>query len=102
MFETSNNMKERWDAIRMLINRNKTKSRNFPIKNSTMGQHFSTIANKLNSKIPNVDFEVLKSADNISPPDFSFSCVDASIIYNTINKLNTKKVLVQMAYLPKF
>ena len=61
MFETSRNMRERWDAIRVLINRSKNNTINCPIKHSLLGEHFSTIATKLNSKLPNIDCEIVKS-----------------------------------------
>ena len=90
MFETSRNMKEMWDAIRILINRNKKNTINCPIKPSMLGKHFSTIADKLNSQLPNIDCEVVKSSEPVQQNlDFSFECINADTIYNTINKLNS-------------
>ena len=92
MFETTRNMKERWDAIRIIINRNKKKHINCPINHSILGKHFSTIADKLNSKLPNVECEVLKSNENIEENlNFSFETADPYKIYNTITNLNSNK-----------
>ena len=89
MFETSRNMKERWDAIRLLINKNKNKNVNCPIKSKILGNHFSTIAEKLNAQLPDINCEVLNSsANNLN---FGFDEVNANEIYNIINKLNAKK-----------
>ena len=92
MFETSRNMRERWDAIRVLINRRKNNSINCPIKNSLLGEHFSTIATKLNSKLPDIACEIVKSNKNDEKDlTFSFESVNADIIYDIINKLNSNK-----------
>ena len=91
MFETSKNMKARWDAIRLLINKNKNKTSNCPIKHSTLGKHYSTIAENLNSQLPNVECNVLKSSNETSTLHFSFCSVDEGTIYDTINKLDSKK-----------
>ena len=66
MLDSSRNMKERWDAIRILINRSKTKNITCPVENSVLGNHFSTIAEKLNSELPNLECEVLKASDGSS------------------------------------
>ena len=80
MFETSRNMKERWDAIRLLINKNKNKNVNCPIKSEILGNHFSTIAEKLNAQLPDINCEVLNSiANNLN---FGFDEVNANEIYN--------------------
>ena len=103
MLETSRNMRERWDATRTLINRSKVKNITCPVKTSVLGNHFSTIAEKLNSKLPNLTCEVLKSNnDGISDSlNFSFDSIDTSTMYNTINNLNTKKALDLMIYMQK-
>ena len=93
MLESSRNMRERWDAIRILINRSKSKTITCPIEKSVLGNHFSTIAEKLNSELPNLECEVLKASDGSRTDslNFNFEKTDASIIYNTINILNSKK-----------
>ena len=69
---------------------NKNKNSICPIKHSILGEHFSTVAEKLNSSLPNIDCEVLKS-DNEQKLNFSFSSADTYMFYDTINKLNSKK-----------
>ena len=92
MLETSRNMKDRWDAIRLLINKRKNKNGSCPIKHSVLGTHFSQIAQKLNSCLPNVECEVLPSTRTSDKDmNFSFKNVDAHTIYTTINKLNANK-----------
>ena len=91
MFETSKNMKARWDAIRLLINKNKNKTNNCPIKHSTLGKHYSTIAENLNSKLPNVECNIVQGSKETNIVEFCFNPVDDATIYDTINTLNTKK-----------
>ena len=92
MLETSRNMKDRWDAIRLLINKRKNKNASCPIKHSVLGTHFSQIAQKLNSCLPNVECEVLPSTRTSDKEmNFSFKNVDAHTIYTIINKLNVNK-----------
>ena len=92
LFESSKNMKERWDAIRTLINRSNKKNSNCPIKTEILGKHFSTIAEKLNSSLSNVECKVLKSKNaNENDLNFTFNNVDAHTVYNVINKQNIKK-----------
>ena len=51
----SNNMKGKWDAIRLIINRKKSNSSYCPIGNKILGKHYSSMAAKLNTKLPNLN-----------------------------------------------
>ena len=52
LLDSSNNMKKKWDAIRCIINRKKNISNFCPVKSEVLGKHYSTIAEKLNEKLP--------------------------------------------------
>ena len=39
-------MKEKWDAIRIIINKQKKKSQYCPISKDVLGKHYSTVAEK--------------------------------------------------------
>ena len=89
--ETSKNMRERWDTIRLLINRQRNNTSACPVSPNLLGQHFSTIADKLNSKLPKTNFEVLNQSNYNNNIHFSFVGVSADIIYDTIRKLDCNK-----------
>ena len=50
LMSTSNNMKDKWDAIRVIINKKKKNGNYCPISNRVLGNHYSSIATKLNAK----------------------------------------------------
>ena len=81
-------MRDRWDTIRLLINRQRNKTSACPVSPNLLGQHFSTIADKLNSKLRKTNFEVLNQSNDNNNIHFSFVGVSADIIYDTIRKLD--------------
>ena len=50
--KTNNNIKQKWNAIRLIINRKKVTSNNCILENDILGQHYSTVAEKLAEKLP--------------------------------------------------
>ena len=44
-------MKQKWDAIRQIINKQKRKPQYCPVESKLLGKHYSTIADRLNSKL---------------------------------------------------
>ena len=51
---SSNNMKDKWDAIRVIINRKRKTNNYCPIGSKVLGDHYSSIASKLNKKLVNI------------------------------------------------
>ena len=52
--KTNNNIKQKWNAIRLIINRSKIQQSNCIIPNNILGRHYSTLAQKLADKLPNM------------------------------------------------
>ena len=59
LLNTSRNLKLKWDAIRLVINRQKKQSTYCPIDNKLLGTHYSSVAEKLNSKLKNINENVV-------------------------------------------
>ena len=57
----SNNLKQQWNAIRTIINRKKVTSSTCTIPNNILGKHYSTVAEKLSSKLPNITHDDVPS-----------------------------------------
>ena len=51
---TNNNIKQKWQAINVIINRKKIKQHNCIIPNNILGQHYASVAEKLAKKLPNI------------------------------------------------
>ena len=77
----SNNLKEYWDAIRVIINKKKTASGTCALSNEVLGNHYSTVADKLSSKL-------VKLTDN-DIPSTSKHCKSKTT--NTLNTSTQKK-----------
>ena len=100
LMNSSNNMKDKWDAIRLIINKKKKNSSYCPINNQTLGNHYSSMAEKLNSKLktvpqeqiinqPTMEEESLSSSSNNNI--FDFKHVSQEDVYETILKLDSSK-----------
>ena len=50
--KTNNNIKQKWNAIREIINRHKVQSSHCIIPNNILGKHYATVAEKLANKLP--------------------------------------------------
>ena len=94
---TNNNIKQKWEAIRLIINRKKTNHNNCTIPNTVLGQHYSTVAEKLAEKLPNLSKEDIPSTSkinqlsNTSKNKFSFNKIPERQIYELILKLDSTK-----------
>ena len=93
---TNNNIKQKWDAIRVMINRKKTDQNNCNIPNSTLGNHYATIANKLAEKLPKLTKDDIPSTSNSksytkSKTMFNFNETSEREIYELILKLDSSK-----------
>ena len=65
LVNTNNNIKQKWDAIRVMINRKKVDQNNCTIPNSTLGKHYATIANKLAEKLPKLTNDDIPSTSKL-------------------------------------
>ena len=93
---TNNNIKQKWDAIRVMINRKKTDQNNCNILNSTLGNHYATIANKLAEKLPKLTKNDIPSTSKSngytkSKTIFNFNETSEREIYELILKLDSTK-----------
>ena len=48
--KTNNNIKQKWHAITLIINRKNIDQNNCIIPNTVLGQHYSTVSEKLGRK----------------------------------------------------
>ena len=58
---TNNNIKEKWHAIRVIINRKKIEQNSCVVPNNVLGQHYSTVADKLAAKLPKISNDDIPS-----------------------------------------
>ena len=97
LLDSSNNMKKKWDAIRCIINRKKNISNFCPVKSEVLGKHYSTIAEKLNEKLPKLkkmDIPCSSATENKvyqGKEVFSFEKVTTEQVYKEIIKLDASK-----------
>ena len=93
----SDNIKNKWDVIREIINRKTSKSNELPIGNSELGQHYSSVAKKLAQSIPHLNYEEIAttSKSSFSKKEtnkiFTFRETSKTEIYETILQLDVNK-----------
>ena len=95
LMSSSNNMKDKWDAIRIIINKKKKNNARCPINNRILGNHYSSVARKLIDKLPSTqndtqtsEEELLHNNKNIN---FNFQHVSQNEVYETLIKLDSTK-----------
>ena len=97
LLDASSNMKKKWDAIRLIINRQKKCSNFCPIQSEVLGTHYSTMAEKLTRKLPklhNSDVpcsSAVKNDESRNSNVFAFSKVTTEQVYSEIIILNASK-----------
>ena len=96
LLTTTHNMKKKWDTIRLIINKKKNRSTYAPIQSELLGNHYSTVAEKLNRKLKLLnkhDIASSSAAVDGSMPNsrFCFSEIDVNDVYEMILKLNNSK-----------
>ena len=96
LLNTSRNLKLKWDAIRLVINRQKIQSTYCPIDNKLLGTHYSSVAEKLNSKLKNINENEIPATsttlDRSEPTTvFDFKEVSDTEVYEAILKLDSNK-----------
>ena len=95
--KTNNNIKQKWQAIRQIINRKKIDQNNCIIPNTVLGQHYSTVSEKLAEKLPKLSDDDIPSTSNImhnkmkSKLQFTFNNITDRQVYELILKLDSTK-----------
>ena len=91
---SSNNMKDKWDAIRIIINKKKKNNTSCSINNRILGNHYSSVARKLNDKLPPTPNNTQTSEEELlhnTNINFNFKHVSQNEVYETIIKLDSTK-----------
>ena len=94
---TNNNARKKWNAIRTIINRKKTEQSSCPIPNNILGQHYSTVAEKLAEKLQQLEQDDIPNGSkhsnnrNLSRQTFSFNHTTDREVYELILKLDSSK-----------
>jgi hypothetical protein len=84
LMNSSNNMRDKWDAIRIIINKKKKNSTSCPINNRILGNHYSSVARKLNDKLPSSQHSTEAAEDellNNTNNNFNFKHVSQNEVY---------------------
>ena len=62
--KTKNIIKQKWNAIRVIINRSKIQQSNCIIPNNILGRYYSNVAQKLGDKLPNMTKDDIPSTSS--------------------------------------
>ena len=97
--QTSNNMKQKWTAIRQIVNRSKAQQSNCIVPNSILGEHYSNVAQKLAEKIPKLTKSDIPSSSKTkavkktikNKHQFNFNTITDREVYELLLKLDSKK-----------
>ena len=93
----SNNVRQRWNAIRLIINRKKVDQNNCIIPNNILGEHYSTVAERLATKLPHITKDDIPSTSKVKKSinktrqTFTFREVNEREVYENILKLDNNK-----------
>ena len=91
LLDASGNLKKKWDIIRLIINKNKFSSSYCPIQNTLLGRHYSTVAERLHSKL-NIESCMLNDMDMPRHKNrFCFNEVSEYEVYENILHMNSSK-----------
>ena len=94
---TNTNIKEKWHAIRLIINRKKVEQNNCVVPSTALGKHYSTVAEKLAAELPNITNDDIPSSSKkkhnkkISKLYFIFNNITDRQVYELILKLDSTK-----------
>ena len=97
LHKTSNNIKQKWSTIRLIINRAKVLQSNCNIPNNILGQHYSTVAQKLADKLPKMTNDDIPTTSTIrkctksSKTHFTFNKTTDREVYEILLKLDSNK-----------
>ena len=94
---TNENIRQKWNAIRIIINRKKVKQDNCDIPSHVLGNHFATVAEKLANELPKVRPDDIPSTsykmnvDKAPEQKFIFNPTTDREIYEKILQLDSTK-----------
>ena len=95
---TNNNIKQKWNAIRLIINRQKVQDNNCIISNNILGKHYATVAEELADKLPKITKDDVPSASKSRinfkkklKDQFIFNTTSEREVYELILKLDSSK-----------
>lgn len=98
LMSTTNNMKHKWDAIRLIINKQKACTNFCPIDNAILGEHYSSNAVKLNSKLPTLQSQDIPTTSSkmegvgpASEHSFTFREVTCNEIHEILIRSDSSK-----------
>jgi hypothetical protein len=96
LYNNSKTIKQRWDTIREIINRQKTAKNNCPLSTRQLGKHYSSVANTLYSKMKNVDTDGIltnPSQDTINQNKSTFTVkpIEEEEVQTYLQELDTTK-----------
>ena len=88
-------IKQKWDVIRTIINRKRSSQSPCQISTSKLGEHYSTIAEKLSEKRKVIHRKDIPSSSKqkqkINSNNFEFATIQERQVYETILKLDISK-----------
>ena len=96
----NNSLKTKWTIIKEIINRKKSSSDTVPISSKLLGKHYSSLAHKLSSKIPDMSYDDVpcsstKASEKLrnvkGNKDFTFRSITEREVYEEIIKLDKNK-----------
>ena len=94
---TSNNIKQKWNTIRLIINRSKVQQNNCTIPNNILGKHYATVAQQLADKLPKMTNDDIpttsgnRNHSNSFKTQFTFNKVTDREVYEILLKLDSNK-----------
>ena len=95
--KSSNNIKQKWNSIRLIINRSKIQHNNCSIPNNILGKHYATVAQKLADELPKMTNDDIpttstnRKSSNSSNTQFTFNKVTDREVYEILLKLDSNK-----------
>ena len=104
LYNDTSTLKQRWDSLRTLINRCKKSTDFCPVDSKQLGEHYSTIARRLNNKMTNIKYDDIPHCSHEQKPyqtnskikhlinsQFTFTEFNKHEIYEAILKLDINK-----------
>ena len=94
--KTNINIKQKWNTIRLIINRQKVQDNSCIIPNNILGKHYATVAEKLADKLPKITKDDVPSKSQINcntkmKNHFVFNITNEREVYELILKLDSSK-----------
>lgn len=98
LHDRNNSLKTKWTIIKEIINRKKSSNDSIPICSKLLGNHYSSLADKLSSKLPDTSYDDIpcsstrdaRKLHNIKN-NFSFRNITQREVYEEIIKLDKNK-----------